>query len=215
MCFSASASFGAAIILGAAGIAAVSKVKKKADLAFAAIPFIFGTQQFFEGMIWKQFESGPGNYDGIYGVLFLVIAQIVWPIWVPFSILLIEPNRQRKKILLLMIIPGLITAIYLGTCILTNQYIATHRQNHIHYDLPCYNNSNIIIGICYLLATVVPAFISSLRKMRALAALILLSVAFSELFFHDDLISVWCYFAAIISAFIFLIIRQKNLENAG
>ena len=65
MCFSATASFSAGIILTVIGVASIKKAHHKSQLLFASIPFVFGIQQFAEGNVlltpsfvfrYKQFK---------------------------------------------------------------------------------------------------------------------------------------------------------------
>lgn len=52
MCFSASASFGAGVVLSTIGIITFKKTEAKSQLVFASIPFIFAVQQISEGFLW-------------------------------------------------------------------------------------------------------------------------------------------------------------------
>jgi hypothetical protein len=56
MCFSATASFGAAVVLGTIGIVAMSKAGTKPQRLLAAIPLIFAVQQVTEGLIWLSVD---------------------------------------------------------------------------------------------------------------------------------------------------------------
>ena len=47
MCFSATASFGASIVLTGIGVASLKQVKEPAQYPFASIPLIFGVQQLY------------------------------------------------------------------------------------------------------------------------------------------------------------------------
>jgi hypothetical protein len=217
MCFSANVSFGAAVILTGAGVASISQVRNIKTLAFACIPLVFATQQFCEGLEWKTFhDEGISQYSGIYGFIFLIFAQIVWPVWVPLSILIMEEKKDRRKILFFILITGLVTASYLGYCLFENSFIANKNSGHIYYDLACYHDRSSVSGLFYLIPTIVSPFISSVKKMKIIGINIFLSFLVSKMFFKDNVISVWCYFAAISSVFVFLIIRDlKEKEKEG
>ena len=86
MCFSATASFGASIVLTGIGVASLKQVKEPAQYPFASIPLIFGVQQFFEGVVWIASTNSQWSgyqYPAAYG--FLVIAQMVWPLLFPLA----------------------------------------------------------------------------------------------------------------------------------
>jgi hypothetical protein len=52
MCFSASASFGASLVLSVIGVATIKNTRHREQLPFASIPFVFAVQQFSEGVLW-------------------------------------------------------------------------------------------------------------------------------------------------------------------
>ena len=109
MCFSAGASFGASALLLVGGYATLKKVKQPNQMMFAAIPLIFSIQQFTEGFVWLSFQD-PGFYSlqHVFSNIFLFFALIVWPIWVPVSILQLEEEAKRKKILIALFVINLI-----------------------------------------------------------------------------------------------------------
>jgi hypothetical protein len=103
MCFSTNMSLGAGAALGVIGILSVRKVRKPSQLAFAAIPLLFSTQQFSEAFVWlsltnKQYETWETSAVNV----FLFFAQALWPAWVPFSIWLLEKEAKHQKILLFL-----------------------------------------------------------------------------------------------------------------
>jgi hypothetical protein len=61
-------------------------------------------------------------------------------------------------------------------------------------------------AIVYFIPTVLPALISSVDRMRLLGIIVLASYLVSNVFYQNYLVSVWCFFAAIISVVILVII---------
>lgn len=98
MCFSATASFTAGVILVTAGALTLRHVKSKSTILFACIPLLFGIQQIVEGIVWTSFESPMLHAVATY--VFVMFSHVLWPSFVPFSIWLIEKDPMRKKILL-------------------------------------------------------------------------------------------------------------------
>lgn len=216
MCFSASASFTASAVLFVSGIVAVRKIKDPKNnfryVPFATIPFLFGLQQFSEGFIWlSSIHSYSQSIHQISTGFFLVFAQVLWPVFVPYSIYLMENNdSKRKKILLAISIFGFLVAGYLAYCLLTFPFTATIRGNHIFYTLGFKHSEFAYSGIFYFIPTVLPALISSTKNMVYFGLTILLSFIFSKVFYGDYVISVWCFFAAILSVIITFIIWKAN-----
>ena len=98
MCFSSAASFGAAALLAVAGIASIAKARRQKDMLFAAIPILFALQQMAEGLLWLSIDNlalRPLRTDLTY--FFLFVAESVWPVWVPLSLLLMERSRFAKR----------------------------------------------------------------------------------------------------------------------
>jgi len=60
MCFSASASFTGAAVIGAAGIASLALCRRPREIPFAALPFAFGVHQALEGVTWLDLNDAPG-----------------------------------------------------------------------------------------------------------------------------------------------------------
>lgn len=78
MCFSASSSFGAAIVISTIGVMAIKKVSIPAHYFFPLIPLFFAMQQFAEGILWLALTDSsyaPLEWTATY--FFLFFAQVV------------------------------------------------------------------------------------------------------------------------------------------
>src|SRR4051812_25010761 len=115
MCFSATVSFSASAVIGAAGVASIIMAKHTKRKMFAAIPLIFAIQQFFEGIVWiTSMNTAYAAWHNTAMYFFLVFAQVVWPVWVPLSILLLENESKRRFVLTMLLGMGISVALYLG-----------------------------------------------------------------------------------------------------
>ncbi len=217
MCFSSNASFIAGAALMVTGVAAVRKTNNVKQLPFAAIPLIFSLQQISEGFLWRSFSNSElSHLSNVFTYAFVVFAQVVWPVWIPFSILLLERKQTAKKILKIFLITGALVSAYLFFCLVNYPVNSYFADNHIFYQLDFpHNDYKWFSGIFYVSATVLPMLVSRQGIwMKMLGIGILLSLLISGLFFRDHVISVWCYFAAILSVIIFVIIRKTNEGTA-
>ena len=212
MCFSATASFVSGSVLTVAGAISLSSAKKNNQKLFAAIPMIFGIQQFLEGLLWLVLPD-PSNKESIqlFTILFLFFAQVVWPLWVPLSVWVYEEDVKRKNTLFIFLIIGIIVAGYLAFCIVNFDVSAVMKEHHIQYQLSFIQKIIPISGWLYFVTTVIPPFISTCHRMRILGTIIFLSYVVSKIYFNDYLISVWCFFAAVLSVLVILVIRQVPL----
>jgi hypothetical protein len=198
MCFSAGASFAASGVLAVVGIASVKNAKSNEQIPFAAIPFLFAVQQFAEGALWIGLTDGNSpSQVPIY--IFLILAQVVWPAWVPWSVLLLEQNVPRAKIIKAILAIGIAISLYLLYCLLVYKANAEIYAGHIKYDLNFPLAMVKASNILYFIPTVIPLFISGLKKIVLLGIVTLLSFIVTKLYFEAHLISIWCHFAAIIS----------------
>jgi hypothetical protein len=210
MCFSAGASFGASAILAVAGFFSVKKVEKPSQLFFACIPLIFSLQQFMEGLVWMALNKSYLDSENLAVYIFLFMAQVMWPVWVSLSILLIEPKKKYRRVLKIFLCGGIVLASYLAYCLFFYKVAAVVIPYHIHYDLFFPKEYTNFIGLIYFLTTIMPPFLSTHKRMAMLGLFNLMSFAISFLFFDDYLVSVWCFFSALISWQVFLVMKSIN-----
>jgi hypothetical protein len=207
MCFSAPASFISSGGLTALGGASLVMARKE-DKILAAIPFLFGIQQAFEGIQWLYLNVGSTSLAA--GYAFLFFAFIVWPIYVPTFVYILDKNRRH--ILKWFIYLGIAVALYFLYLLFTQTLVINKVNACISYDF----NFPLKDGInaCYLLVTFGPLFASSKRLFKWFGAVVAVTALISWLFFALTFTSVWCFFAAITSVmFFFYIIRKKKLKK--
>ena len=213
MCFSPEASFTGGIIIFSIGIATVKSVHKPNQLVFAVIPLFFGIQQITEGFLWLSLQNPEfPNIQKLTSSIFLIMAEVIWPITIPLSILLMEENKTKKRILKVMLALGILLSLYYAYCLMNFNVFPQILDYHIQYnnDFPIAFR-NIAFAV-YLIATITPLFVSSIKRMHYLGILMFLSCLISALFFMQYLTSVWCFFAAFISVVIFWILKDSKKE---
>ncbi len=211
MCFSAEASFAGGILITAIGVAVVTKVHKPSQLLFASIPIFFGLQQFTEGVLWLTIPNP--EYIGIQKIatyIFLVMADTLWPFIIPLSVLLMEQNARKKKILWYMFISGLFVSAYYAYCLVFLNVTPVINGYHIQYNTDFPKLISYPVFALYLIATITPLFVSSIQRTHLMGVLMFFSCLITAIFFTQFLTSVWCFFAAIISAVIFWILRDSK-----
>lgn len=209
MCFSASASFSAGVVLGTIGAIAITKIKKPSQVPFAAIPILFAIHQVSEGFVWMGLLEDRQWIDfPVY--FYLVFAQVIWPAWVPFSFYKLEEAPSRKKILRVLLGIGIVVAVYLAYCLIAYGVGAEIKEGHIKYSLDFPETMVWISGVLYFIPIVFSPFVSSISKMAYLGGAILLTFILAQIFFEDQFISVWCFFAAILSVVVLQLMSRIN-----
>lgn len=214
MCFSATASFSAGAVLTGLGAVSLSKASSPREYPFASIPLLFGIQQITEGFVWLSMTHPDYAFlqEGSMW-FFLLFAQPLWPILIPWSMWLLENDEKRKKRLSIFVKIGGILAAYLLYCLFTFEMTAGIMENHIRYYLYFPQALLFLTFPAYLLSTLVPTFISSVPRMRIYAIVNLISFGVSLLFYLEYLVSVWCFFAAGLSVSVLIIMSALQQQR--
>ena len=197
MCFSASASFVASG--GLAVLGGVSLVAKKENKILATIPILFAIQQAFEGIQWLYLGNNTTSFFAGYSFLFF--AFIVWPIYTPVVVFILD--KKKRNILKWFIFLGIGEAIYSLTLLLTQSLIIQQHNSCINYtfNFPLYSLGTL----AYLVAVFVPMILSSQKFFQKFGIIIFILAIISWIFFSVTFTSVWCFFAAVVSSmFLFI-----------
>jgi len=211
MCFSAEASFAGGVIITAVGIATVTRVHKPSQIVFASIPLFFGIQQFVEGTLWLTIPLAEyADLQRISTYIFLIMADFLWPTMIPLSVLLMEENPKRKQILKVLLGIGIALSLYYAYCLITFTVTPQITGYHIHYETTFPKALSMPAFIVYLIVTITPLFISSIKRTHLMGILMFLSCLVTAIFFTQFLTSVWCFFAALLSVVIFWILHDSK-----
>lgn len=207
MCFSAEASFAGGVVISAIGVATLRKASMPRQKLFAIIPLVFGLQQFAEGVLWITLKSG--KYEGLQNAatyIFLITALVIWPAMIPLSMWLMEEVKKRKRILTGLIATGGILSLYYVYCLIFYDVTPQIQSFHIQYidDFPV--TLVKIAFVFYMASTVLPLFVSSIKRMWLFGILITVSCLITAIVFSQYLTSVWCFFAALISVVIYWVL---------
>jgi len=214
MCFSAEASFSAAALLAVVGYATVTDTKNKKEICLAAIPLIFALQQFSEGLLWVAL--GYNMADSLLGMvgkyIFLFIAYINWPVWLPLSLYLPEENSTRRTVIAACLLGGVIFVIWNLTMVLGEPVTVGIVDQSIQYSAydPGTKAEFIFMRFLYVAAVLIPTFTSSYRYMWAFGLVVGITFIIAEYFYHYTFTSVWCFFAAVTSGVLFLVLRANR-----
>ncbi len=214
MCFSASASITAGVLLTFVGVETVKRVHKPSQLVFGIIPLFFALQQFSEGVIWLTMpHTEYAGLKALFTYVFIIMAQILWPVMIPLSVLLMEQKTGRKMPLYALLCAGIAVGLYNAYLLIVHGVYAQVNFRHLSYQSDSQDNFNMIALAVYLSVTVLPLFVSSVKTMYVLGIVMALSFAVSAIFYMQCLTSVWCFFAAVISFVIFYILRNEYKQS--
>ncbi len=208
MCFSAQASFSVGVVLLGIGTLTWRASRDPGARAFAAIPALFGIQQLIEGALWLSFHHDAPQLGVAMTYAFSFFSHLFWPVYVPLAVLLIEPSRRRQQWVFGCALVGLVVSSWLLWSMSEYGIVAQVHAQHIEYvsqpDL------GPVTMLLYLTATCISPLVSSHRAVRVFGALALLSFAATYAIFTVWFISVWCYFAALLSAVVLMHFRARR-----
>ncbi len=211
MCFSATASFGAGAALGVIGIASLTRIKRKSDIAFASVPLLFAIQQVTEGLNWLSLTPPVNLQLNWYATtVFLIFAQVFWCVWIPVSMLFLPGKQRRLKIQWLFVAMGAAEALYQAYLLLNYPFHSEIAGHHILYDIKHPSALNYVEPLFYIGAILAPPFFCRVKGMLFLAVANLASCLVTFIFYTRYTFSIWCFFAAIISISVFYILKRNN-----
>ena len=213
MCFSATASFSAGALLLGIGALTLKSARRPCELAFAAIPLLFAIQQLVEGVIWLTFGVDAPLLNAVMTHVYSFFSHVLWPIYVPLAVFLIEPPGRRRQALLVFVVTGLAVGAYLLYFLVAFPIVSRPIGQHIEYVSPHFLAATTMT--LYLLTTTVSPILSTHRMAKVFGVFALLSFVAAYYFYATWFISVWCLFAAILSATIFLHFAAQRDERSA
>lgn len=213
MCFSAPASFAAAISTGVAGGAAISKASERREIPLASVPLIFAAQQTIEGALWLALGNETLSrwvFPLANGFMFL--ALVVWPVWAPLAAMLVERNRVRRLAMTALLLLAVPLALRGVSGMWAHGYGACVVQNSVSYGNGLPYLPRQFVG--YVLCACLPFLLSSHRALRIFGAIVLVGLIVSASLYNFAYVSVWCFFAAAGSLTLYLHFARAHKERA-
>lgn len=213
MCFSAAASFTAGTSLAAIGAASVKTAPRLRDMPFAAIPLLFGVQQFAEGFVWLSLGHALPAWGGAAKFVFLFFSHVFWPLAVPLAVLCAEDDPQRRRVLRIFTAAGAAIAAYFLYYLLTESVQPRVLQGSISYVSPAFSAAYVISP--YSVVICAGCLFSSHRFIRLFGAGVFLCSLVAFWIYRETFASVWCYFSALLSILVWLHIREVTRSAGG
>lgn len=213
MCFSATASFSAGTVLLGLGTLTLKSASRPRELMFAAIPLLFAIQQLTEGVIWLTFRYNAPLLNTVMTQIYAFFSHALWPAWIPLAVLLMEAPGRRHRVLLTFVAAGAAVGAYLFYVLTAFPAVSRPTGQHIEYLSPHFFAAEVMT--LYLLATTVSPLVSTHGWVKVFGALALLSFGAAYYFYTTWFISVWCFFAAVLSSTIALHFAMRRAKPGG
>jgi len=212
MCVSATASFSAGTLLLVIGTLTLKSAHRPRELAFAAIPLLFAIQQLSEGVIWLTFRYEAPLFNAVMTHVYSFFSHVLWPVYVPVAVLLIEPPGRRRRMLLAFVAGGTVIGAYLLYTLVAFPIVSRPTGQHIEYVSPHF--FALAAMTLYLLSTTISPLLSTHRTVKFFGVLALSSFAAAYYFYATWFISLWCFFAALLSAVVYLHFVLRGTERS-
>ncbi len=218
MCFSAEASFVATAVLLPLGGAAVARAytHDRSYLPIAALPVLFGLQQFFEGLVWTGAARSETALVSSASLAYMFFSWLAWPVWVPFATYFLETCQRRYLYLVFAILGGMLGAMqyfpYFGhEGWLITRFLprAIAYDGRVMFDLIMPRE---LTYIAYLFVIIAPLLSSSNRRINVFGILISFVVVIVYFFFRYAYISVFCVGGAVVSLYL---VHMVFIETPG
>lgn len=211
MCFSATASFTAGVPLLIVGVMTISRVKNRKDLLYALIPMMFAIQQLIEGALWLTFPDSAPLLKMVLTYAYSFFSHVLWPMYIPVAVLLLEPVAWRRKVLIAIALAGTFIGLYLLYYLVRFPIEAEVIDHHIVYISPHFY-ALYAMGL-YLLGTCISSLFSSHRMVKLFGVAAFVSFMLAYAIYATWFISVWCFFAAILSWIVLLYFPSRRVTD--
>lgn len=209
MCFSATASFAAGAVLIPLGGAALAQAWKtdRRYLTLAAFPLLFGIQQISEGALWRSLMDPEIPVSHAAATIFLFFAYFLWLLLSPLAAFFIEERASLRRIFLgITILGGAYgLSLFLPLVVNADWLRIDLAQGSIVYDTRLIYGTSIpksALRVAYAVIICLPFLASSAPRVGVFGMLVTFSVLLAFLFATYAFTSIWCYLAAVLSAYV-------------
>lgn len=208
LCFSAEADFAAAALVGGAGVATLRLVRRRRELLLGLLPLLLGLHQGVEGVLWLGFDGTVSAAAAAAARdVWVVFAYVVLPLLVPVAIVLAEPRRPHRPLLVPFVAVGAGVAAVALAHIVRGPVEATEGARWISYSTGAEGD---LFSVAYVTATCGPALLCSSGRLRWFGAVNLVGAGIAATFYQAEYASVWCVYAALASLLILEHLRRER-----
>ena len=222
MCFSATASFVTAGLLVPAGAYATTVALRhdRRYLPLASFPLLFGVQQFVEGGLWLALGGSTTIAVETAALGFLAFAYCLWPFYVPLAARSVETRADRRRLFTVLAVLGFALGVSLYLPLLLHREwisVSLAKGSILYGPVLIYDGivPRSVIRALYALIVSVPLLFSSVDSVRLFGMLILFSVVGSAIAYAYAFVSIWCFFAALLSLVVIAIVRRAARAATG
>jgi hypothetical protein len=215
VCFSPEGDLVGGIVVTGIGVDALRHLRNRHDhLALAALPLLLGFHQIDEAFVWWGLQGVvPHQLGRVAMWIYLLIAFVVLPVFVPLVIMLLEPTTRRKwRIAPFLAVGAGVSTVLLET-MLRNRPTVTLGSYHLAYSIGL-QHGVVVIGL-YILATCGSLLASGFRDIVVFGLANVVAVVILARLSADGFASLWCFYAAVACGGILLHMRYAKPHRAA
>jgi hypothetical protein len=215
VCFAPQADLAGGVVVGAIGIDAYRHLRGRNNhLLLATLPLLLGAHQLIEAFVWWSIEGHvPHSVGRVALWLYLLIAFVVLPVFVPAAVVALEPTALRRRRLMPFVVLGAGVSIVLLVAMLRAPIGATEHPYHLEYNVQI-SHGGFVVGL-YVLAVCGALLFSGYRHIAIFGFANLIAVAVLARLTLDGFASLWCAYAALAAGAIALHMRYAKPHRAA
>jgi hypothetical protein len=199
MCFSPQADVVGGVVVTAIGVDAYRHLRGRNDhLLLATLPLLLGLHQIDEVFVWWGLEGHVPHFVGRVALwIYLLIAFVVLPMFVPIAVLVLEPTAHRRRRMAPFVVLGAGVSSVLFASMLRAPIGVTEHPYHLAYSVRL-SHGGLVVGL-YVTAVCGALLFSGYRHIAIFGFANFVAVAFLAWLTLDGFASLWCGYAALSS----------------
>ena len=214
MCFSPDADAVVGGIVVVIGVDALRHVREPKQILLASLPLLFGLHQLDEALVWWGLQGRISESIGRVGIwIYLLFALAALPALVPIAVFAVERSAARRRVIGVFTLLGIGVGFSLGVALFQGSVNAAIDGRYIAYDVSALSQGGQLTAL-YVIAACGALILCSYRDIAALGLLNLIAVPVLMWLTVSGFISLWCFWAAIVSVVIDLHFRRAAKAGA-
>jgi hypothetical protein len=199
VCFAPEADALVGVIVVAVGVDTLRHVRERKQIPLAALPLLFGVHQLSEAFVWWGLQGSVSHaVERVAVWTYLLFAFAALPVLIPLAVGLVEPLRARQRVIGVFGVLGLAAGSTLGIAMFRGAIHAMIDGRHIEYQVDAVGSGGQVTAL-YVVATCGALIASSYRDIAAIGVLNLVVVPVLMWLTVGGFVSLWCFWAAIVS----------------
>jgi Family of unknown function (DUF6629) len=208
VCFSPDADAVVGGIVVVIGVDALRHVREPRQILLASLPLLFGLHQIDEALVWWGLQGRISESLGRIGIwVYVLFALAALPVLVPLAVRAVERSPGRRRLIAAFSALGIAVGASLAVSMFRGSVNAVIDGRHIAYDVSALHQGRELTAL-YVVAACGALLACSYRDLALLGLLNLVAVPILMWLTVSGFISLWCFWAAIVSVVIDFHLRR-------